>query len=114
MYYYNLFKMRLDNYNEVINFCHQLSSAFDSEDKIIKIIEKQLTERKPRFDVYYIGGSKKFLAQVEYLFGNKLANYIKDKYEIGEVHTLGKINRESNKFELNSELESMFAPHFKP
>ena len=106
--------MRLDHYDEVVDFCCRLVSAFDSDHLVSQIIEKQLNEEKNRFNVYNIRGSKKFLAQVEYLFGDKLANYIKDKYEHGEVNTLGKINRKSNKFELDPKLESMFVPFFKP
>lgn len=105
--------MRLDYYDEVVDFCCRLVSAFDSDYLVSQMIEKQLNEEKNRFNVYNIRGSKKFLAQVEYLFGDKLANYIKDKYEHGEVNTLGKINRKSNKFELDPKLESLFEPFFK-
>jgi hypothetical protein len=107
----NLFKIRLDHYGEIVDFLHHLISTFNFNHKAI--IGKQLSEKKLRFNIYDISGSKKFLAQVEYLFGDKIVNYIKDKYELGEVHTLGKINRISNEFELNLELESMFAPFFK-
>ncbi len=105
----NLFKIRLDKYEEVLSFCLSLQSLF--YEIFIASEKARLKEEKRRYDIYQsVKGSRMFLAQVEYLFGDKIVAYIKDRYELGELSQLGKINRDSNKFELDTKLESMFVP----
>jgi hypothetical protein len=108
----NLFKTRFDTYNDIITSCAEVYSFFDPDKKFEQMMSNFNSEQL-KFNISDISGSQKLLAQVEYVFGASPANYIRNIIESGEIYKLGKIDIDTEKFQISKDIESLFEPFLK-
>ena len=114
----NLFKIRFDTYNDIITSCAEVYRFFypDKELKHTKEFEQMISDfnyQREKFNISGVPGCRKLLAQVEYVFGSSPANYIRNIIESGEVDKLGKIDIDTEKFQISKDIESLFEPCLK-
>ena len=118
----DLLKIRLDTYDEIIEFLRLLSNHLSNNDENMnnyvssaENCEQMVPhryEQHPRLTIPSVLNSKKLFAQMEYVFDVSLVKYIKNKIEEGGYSELGDIEIDTNNFKMSKELESLFEPFF--
>ena len=103
----NLFKLREENYCELLSFFKKVPELSKRYDDNINhfLLDKEAFVKEI--------GAARLLAKTEYLFNARVASHIRDNLNQGLFYELGKKNPESDKFEFNDKTENLFVPFFK-